>query len=140
MKELIPTTRQIQEALRILAQRKGRPDYEICTAKEIRAAMVHGLEHPLLQDLPFLELEPKKVDKPLKPFKPAPVRVYPTEKELNGLVDWLNGFNGMQKDIAELADCSPSSISYISTGKRTCTLEMYNKLNAARKQLEGEAA
>ncbi|WP_335954030.1 hypothetical protein [Acinetobacter higginsii] len=137
---MVPNLTQVRQALKLLAERKGRPDYELCTAKEVKCALEHGLEHPLFKELPFFELEPKQADKPLKPFKPAPARMYPTDEELSGLVAWLKDFNGMQKDIADLADCSPSSISYIRTGRKPCSLEMYNKLNAARKQLEGEAA
>lgn len=135
----IPNLTQVRGALKLLAERKGRPDYELCTAKEVKCALEHGLEHPLIKELPFFELEPKQADKPLKPFKPAP-RIYPPEDALSELIKWLNEFEGMQKDVAELADCSRSTIHYIKSRKTSCSLEMYNKLNAARKQLEGEAA
>ena len=136
----IPNLTQVRQALKLLAERKGRPDYELCTAKEVKCALEHGLEHHLISELPFFELEPKQADKPIKPFKPAPVRVYPPAEALADLVGWIKGYSGMQKDIAELAGCSPSLISYIRTGRKPCTLEMFNKLGAARKQLEGEAA
>lgn len=50
---MTPTTNQIKEALRILAQRKGRPDYELCTAKEVKYALENGTEHHLIAELPF---------------------------------------------------------------------------------------
>ena len=45
---MTPTLTQIRTALCILAQRKGRPDYEICTAKAVKRALENGTEHHLI--------------------------------------------------------------------------------------------
>ena len=45
---MTPTLTQIRTALCILAQRKGRPDYELCIAKQVKYALENGLEHHLI--------------------------------------------------------------------------------------------
>lgn len=136
MKELIPTTRQIQEALRILAQRKGRPDYEMCTVKAIRIAMIHGLEHPLLEELPFFEVMPREEDKPLNPYG---TRKYPDPKERKEMEDWIKNYSGMLVNLANMAGCSASNLSHIKNGRINCTMDMYTKLMKVRESM-GEAA
>ena len=48
---MTPTLTQVRTALCILAQRKCRPDYELCTAKAVRYALENGLDHPLIEEL-----------------------------------------------------------------------------------------
>ena len=78
---MTPTLTQIRAALQNLAAKKGRPDYELCTAKQVKYAMDNGIEHHLIAELPFFEIT-KEIDKPLRDVVP---REYPSkeqEKEL----------------------------------------------------------
>lgn len=66
---MTPTLTQIRTALQNLAVKKGRPDYELCTIKEVKYAMDNGIEHHLIAELPFFEVLPREEDKQLKPTK-----------------------------------------------------------------------
>lgn len=131
-----PTLTEIRTALRILAQRKGRPDYELCCAKQVKFALENGLEHHLIAELPFFEIQQKEQDKPLKPTKPVEPRVSTTEAQALEIVIWLKNFNGLYKDLAKMVDCSSSMLIHLKTGRSKCTLAMYKKLTKARKELE----
>ena len=50
---MTPTLTQVRTALQNLAAKKGRPDYELCTAKQVKYAMDNGLEHHLIAELTF---------------------------------------------------------------------------------------
>ena len=78
---MTPTLTQVRAALRILAQRKGRPDYELCTAKQVKYALENGLDHHLIAELPFFEIMQKEQEKPLKPTKPTGQRVFVTDEQ-----------------------------------------------------------
>ncbi|MCL5767380.1 hypothetical protein [Acinetobacter sp. ANC5681] len=135
---MTPTTNQIKEALRILAQRKGRPDYELCTAKQVKYAMDNGLEHHLIAELPFFEIKkPEVKEEPLRDVVP---RRYPTEAQAFEIVTWLKNFNGLYKDLAKMVGCNSSMLIHLKTRRSRCTLDMYNRIMKARKKLEGVAA
>ena len=134
---MTPTLTQIREALKILASNKGRPDYELCTAKQIKYAMDEGLEHHLIAQLPFFEVFPREQDKPLRPYG---TRAYPEPKLRKEMEDWLKSYKCNLEKFALLVECSPSNLGHIKVGRINCTLNMYNKIMKARKQLEGVAA
>lgn len=48
---MTPTLTQIRAALQNLAAKKGRPDYELCTAKQVKYAMDNGIEHHLFAEV-----------------------------------------------------------------------------------------
>ena len=90
---MTPTLTQIRTALCILAQRKGRPGYELCTAKQVRFALENGLDHHLIKDVLPLIAVPKVVEEVVvvKPKRPkhrvskamvAKKREYPTTAQL----------------------------------------------------------
>ena len=146
---MTPTTNQIREALRILAQRKGRPDYELCTAKQVKFALDNGLDHHLIDELPLFEVEPKEQDEPLLPVakvhrvsrtRLSKKREYPTKEEIQELLAWLRQYEGRFKRIAIQAGCAHSTISLIRSGARNFTLDTYNKIMKAREELEGVKA
>ena len=149
---MTPTLTQIRTALCILAQRKGRPDYEICTAKAVKRALENGTEHHLIEDVQPLIAVPKDVDKEVvvvKPKRPkhrvskarvAKKREYPTTAQIAELTTWLNVYQGSHAALARMAGCSDSILSHIKRGKRNCTLDIFNKVSEARKQLDGVAA
>ncbi|MBT50946.1 MAG: hypothetical protein CL491_12870 [Acinetobacter sp.] len=133
---MTPTLTQIRTALQNLAVKKGRPDYELCTVKEVKRALESGTEHHLIAELPIFEIMQKEQDKPLKPTKPVEPRRYPTEAQALEVVIWLKNFNGLHKDLARMVGCTQSTLTHIKTRKNRCTLGTYNKIMKARKELE----
>ena len=135
---MTPTLTQIRAALQNLAAKKGRPDYELCTAKAVKRALENGTEHHLIAELPFFEIKkPEVKEEPLRDVVP---RRYPTEAQALEIVTWLKNFQGRYVDLAKIAGCQKGSIHHIKAGRTNCTLEMYKKLTKARKELEGVAA
>ncbi len=138
---MTPTLTQIRAALQSLAAKKGRPDYELCTAKAVKRALESGTEHHLIAELPFFEIKkPEVKEEPLKPTKPVEPRVFTTEEQALEIVIWLKNFNGLYKDLAKMVGCSSPMLIHIKTRRSKCTLAMYNKIMKARKKLEGVAA
>ncbi len=147
---MTPTLTQVRTALRILAQRKGRHDYELCTAKAVRYALENGLEHHLIEEVLPLAAAPVVVKEAVvvKPKRPkhrvskarvAKKREYPTTAQIAELTTWLNVYQGSQAALARMAGCSDSILSHVKLGTRNCTLDIFNKVSEARKQLEGMA-
>lgn len=137
----IPTFTQIRQALKLLAEQKSRPDYEICTIKEVKAAFENGLDHPLINDIrPLIAVEPEaeKVVRPKQISQKCEVkhRVYAADEEMKETVEWLKNYKGRIVDIARLAGCSHSTLCHIKTGRRSFTIEIFKKLEKARKELE----
>jgi len=135
---MTPTLTEVRAALRILAQRKGRPDYELCTAKAVKRALENGTEHHLIAELPFFEIKkPEVKEEPLRDVVP---RSYPTEAQSLEIVTWLKNFNGLYKDLAKMVGCNSSMLIHLKTRRSRCTLDMYNRIMKARKKLEGVKA
>lgn len=142
----IPTITQVKQALHKLAEQKNRPSYEVCTAKEVKYALENGLEHPLIEELPFLELEPKQADKPLKPMvkthRVSKTRAAKQKKKLDPKMKeeflvWLKNYKGSLAELARLAKCSNTIFSHIKTGRRGLSAALYDKVITARMSLEG---
>ena len=152
----IPTITQVKQALHKLAGQKNRPDYELCIAKQVKFALENGLDHPLIEEvLPLIAAPiaaPVVVEKKVvvvKPKRPkhrvskarlAKKREYPTTAQIAELTAWLNAYQGSHAALARMAGCSDSILSHIKRGKRNCTLDIFNKVSEARKQLDGVAA
>ena len=134
---MTPTLTQIRAALQNLAVKKGRPDYELCTVKAVKRALENGTEHYLIAELPFFEMKPREEDKPLKPYG---ARGYAEPRQRKEVEDWLKSYKGNLEKFAILAGCSKSGLFHIKHGRVNCTLDMYNKIMKARKELEGVAA
>ena len=143
---MTPTLTQVRAALRILAQRKGRPDYELCTAKAVRDALENGLDHLLIEELRGLIQErtiPQNItqDKKVSRARLVKNRVYPTAEQEKDIVDWIRSYGGRLVDVAKIAGCANSTLSQIRSGARhSFTLDIYNKIMKARKELEGMVA
>jgi len=143
---MTPTLTQVRAALRILAQRKGRPDYELCTAKAVKYALENGLEHHLIEELRGLIQErtiPQDItqDKKVSHARLVKHRVYPTAEQEKDTVDWIRSYGGRLVDVARIAGCAHSTLSLIRSGTRhSFTMDVYNKIMKARKELEGMAA
>ena len=135
---MTPTLTQIRSALQNLAAKKGRPDYELCLAKQVKFALENGLEHHLIAELPFFEI--KKLEVKEEPLRDVVPRRYPTEAQALEIVTWLKNFQGRYVDLAKIAGCQKGSIHHIKAGRTNCTLEMYKKLTKARKKLDGVKA
>ena len=135
---MTPTLIQVRTALQNLAAKKGRPEYDLCTAKAVKRALENGTEHHLIAELPFFEIKkPEVKEEPLMDVVP---RRYPTEAQSLEIVTWLKNFQGRYVDLAKIAGCQKGSIHHIKAGRTNCTLEMYKKLTKARKELEGVKA
>ena len=135
---MTPTLTEVRTALQNLAAKKGRPEYELCTVKQVKFALENGLEHPLIAELPFFEI--KKPEAKEEPLKLVESRRYPTEVQALEIVIWLKNFQGRYVDLAKIVGCKKARLSQIKHGRVNCTLEMYKKLTKARKELEGVAA
>ena len=142
---MTPTLTEILTALQNLAIKKGRPDYELCTAKAVRYALENGLEHHLIEELRGLIQErtiPQDITQVKKVSHARLVkhRVYPTAEQAKDIVDWIRSYGGCLVDVARIAGCAHSTLSQIRSGTRhSFTLDMYNKIMKARKELEGTA-
>jgi len=143
---MTPTLTQVRTALRNLAAKKGRPDYELCTVKAVRYALENGLDHHLIEELRGLIRErtiPQDItqDKKVSHARLVKHHVYPTAEQAKDIVDWIRGYGGRLVDVARIAGCGHSTLSQIRSGTRhSFTLDMYNKIMKARKELEGMAA
>ena len=140
---MTPTLTEILTALQNLAIKKGRPDYELCTAKAVRYALENGLEHHLIEELRGLIQErtiPKDItlDKKVSHARLVKHHVYPTAEQEKDIVDWIRSYGGRLVDVAKIAGCAHSTLSQIRSGTRhSFTLDIYNKINTARMSLEG---
>ena len=148
---MTPTLTQVRTALQNLAAKKGRPDYELCTVKAVKRALENGLEHHLIEGVLALTAAPVVVEEALvvKPKRPrhrvskarvAKKREHPTTAQIAELTTWLNVYQGSHAALARMAGCSDSILSHIKRGRRNCTLDIFNKVSEARKQLEVVAA
>ena len=130
---MTPTLTQIRAALQNLAAKKGRPDYELCTAKQVKYAMDNGLEHHLIAELPFFEIN-REEDKPL--VKEPVKRGYATDAQISEVVIWLNNFNGLYIELAQKIGCDCAFLSNLKAKRRNVTLNMYERIMRARNELE----
>lgn len=130
---MTPTLTQIRAALQNLAAKKGRPDYELCTAKAVKRALESGTEHHLIAELPFFEIN-REEDKPL--VNELVKTSYPTDAQALELVIWLNNFNGLYRELAQKIGCDCAALSKIKTKKKKLTLAMYKRIMRARNELE----
>lgn len=148
---MTPTLTEVRTALQNLAAKKGRPDYELCIAKQVRFALENGLEHHLIEEVlpliaaPRVFVEETVVVKPKRPkhrvskARLAKKREYPTTAQIAELTTWLNTYKGSHAALARMSGCSHSILSHIKLGARNCTLDIFNKVSEARKQLDGVA-
>ena len=142
---MTPTLTEIRTALQNLAVKKGRPDYELCTAKQVKFALENGIDHPLIEELRGLIQErtiPQDIthDKKVSHARLVKHRVYPTAEQAKDIVDWIRSYGGRLVDVARIAGCAHSTLSLIKSGAgHSFTLDMYNKIMKARKELEGMA-
>ena len=139
---MTPTLTQVRTALQNLAAKKGRPDYELCTVKAVKRALENGTEHHLIEELRGLIQErtiPQDIthDKKVSHARLVKHRVYPTAEQAKDIVDWIRSYGGRLVDVARIAGCAHSTLSLIKSGTRhSFTLDMYNKIMKARKELE----
>ena len=142
---MTPTLTQVRTALQNLAAKKGRPDYELCTVKAVKHALENGLDHHLIEELRGLIQErtiPQDITQVKKVSHARLVkhRVYPTAEQAKDIVDWIRSYGGRLVDVARIAGCAHSTLSLIKSGAgHSFTLDMYNKIMKARKELEGMA-
>ena len=140
---MTPTLTQVRQALSKLAKQKGRPDYELCTAKQVKFALENGTDHHLIEELRgLIEFKPVVAEvvctHRVSRERLVKHRVYPTAEQAKDIVDWIRSYGGRLVDVARIAGCAYSTLSLIKSGTRhSFTLDMYNKINTARMSLEG---
>lgn len=131
---MTPTLTQVRTALQNLAAKKGRPDYELCIAKQVRFALENGLDHHLIQELPFFEIKQKEQNKPV--VKEPVKRGYATDAQVLEVVIWLKNFNGLYSELAQKIGCDCAFLSNLKAKRRNVTLNMYERIMRARNELE----
>ncbi|MBJ9959889.1 hypothetical protein I5730_04940 [Acinetobacter nosocomialis] len=126
---------EIREQLAVIAQRNGRPEYELCVLKAVQFAVNNGTDHPLKEHLTLSQTEEKKVQPIQKPSTKAGPKVpHVTKDQVNELCAWIYGEPGRQMLLAEKAGTSASILWRISKS-RTCTKKMFNRLTNAKKAI-----
>ncbi|WP_262470791.1 hypothetical protein [Acinetobacter sp. WU_MDCI_Abxc22] len=127
---------EIRDQLAIVAQRNGRPPYDLCVLKAVRFAVENGTEHPLKEHLIKVKQAKKQLEIIRNPSnKSGPKMAQATQEEIEEMCEWISDENGRQVMLAEEADTTPSVLWRM---KRTssCTKVLYNRLVKARAAIE----
>lgn len=126
----------IREQLAVVAERNGRPSYDVCVLKAVQFAVVNGTEHPLKEHLNKPQVELKRVATVKGPSaKSGPKRAQATTEEIKELCEWVEDEVGRQAMLAEKAGTAPSVLWRINR-TQTCTKALYSRLTKARKEIE----
>lgn len=129
------TLSEIREQLAAIAQRNGRPPYDLCVLKAVQFAMNNGIDHPLKEHLKLTKKDEAKAKEQQKPSNKAGPKVpHITKEQVNELCAWIYGESGRQMLLAEKAGTSASILWRISKS-RTCTKKMFNRLSNAKKAI-----
>lgn len=124
------TFTEVRYALQCLAHKKGRPDYEMYVAKQVKHAIDNNLDHPLLNELLIGERKPIELPKPKKPT---------TGDEFVEIRRWLLSIKMPVREIAFRSGCSITTISSIRTGATVkISPPIKEKLDRFRSELSGE--
>lgn len=130
------TLSEIREQLAVVAERNGRPPYDICVLKAVQFAVMNGTEHPLKEHLNKPQVELKRVATVKGPSaKSGPKRAQATTEEIKELCEWVEDEVGRQAMLAEKAGTAPSVLWRINK-TQTCTKALYKRLMTARKEIE----
>jgi hypothetical protein len=127
---------EIRDQLAVVAQRNGRPEYEVCVLKAVQFAVMNGTDHPLKEYLNRPKAQHKQAEVIRSPSaKSGPKRAQATSEQIKELCEWVSDEVGRQVMLAEKADTAPSVLWRINrTG--TCTKALYTRLMKARKEIE----
>ncbi|PSD73950.1 hypothetical protein [Acinetobacter pittii] len=130
------TLSEIREQLAVVAERNGRPPYDLCVLKAVQFAVNNGTEHPLKEYLTKPKAAIKSVSTVKGPSaKSGPKRAQATVEEIKALCEWVEDEVGRQAMLAEKAGTAPSVLWRINR-TQTCTKALYNRLITVRKEIE----
>lgn len=130
------TLSEIREQLAVVAERNGRPAYELCVLKAVQFAVNNGTDHPLKEHLSKPQLAIRSVSTVKGPSaKSGPKRAQATPEEIKALCEWVEDEVGRQAMLAEKAGTAPSVLWRINR-TQTCTKALYNRLNKAKCEIE----
>ncbi|EXR07503.1 AB1gp42 domain protein [Acinetobacter sp. 1130196] len=135
------TLSEIREQLAVVAQRNGRPPYDLCVLKAVQFAVKNGTEHPLKEHLDIKQpTEIPKVEKKQPAVKAGPKVPQASQEDIKDLCDWISAQVGRQNQLAVKAGTSHSIIWRVRKSK-TCTKRLYEQLLRAKNEIiEGASA
>ncbi len=123
---------EIRDQLAVVAQRNGRPPYDLYVLKAVRFAVENGTDHPLKEHLKIAKKDEVKAKEPQKPSnKVGPKVPHVGEEQVDELCAWIYAESGRQMLLAEKAGTSTSILWRISKS-RTCTKKMFDRLSKAK--------
>ncbi|MGM7311968.1 hypothetical protein ACOI3P_19995, partial [Acinetobacter baumannii] len=103
------TLSEIRDQLAVVAQRNGRPPYDLCVLKAVRIAVMNGTEHPLKVHLDLPRVEEKEEEITEKSSnKVGPKVPHATKEQVKELCEWIYAETGRQMLLAEKAGTSAS--------------------------------
>ena len=129
------TLSEIRDQLAVVAQRNGRPPYDLCVLKAVRFAVMSGTEHPLKEHLALPRIEEKEEEITEKPSnKRGPKVPQASQDEIQDLCDWISAQVGRQNQLAVKAGTSHSIIWRVRKYK-SCTKRLYEQLLRAKNEI-----
>lgn len=134
------TLSEIRDQLAVVAQRNGRPPYDLCVLKAVRIAVMSGVEHPLKEHLIIKQpVVIVKVEKKQPVPKAGPKVPQASMEEIKDLCDWVAAKVGRQNQLAVMAGTSHSIIWRVRKYK-SCTKRLYEQLLRAKNEIMNAGA
>ncbi|HFE9764587.1 TPA: hypothetical protein ACGA4J_001350 [Acinetobacter baumannii] len=134
------TLSEIRDQLAVVAQRNGRPPYDLCVLKAVRIAVMSGKEHPLKEHLDIKKpVEVPKVEKKVPVAKAGPKVPQAPQEEIQDLCDWISAQVGRKNQLAIKAGTSHSIIWRVRKYK-SCTKRLYEQLLRAKNEIMNQGA
>jgi len=129
------TLSEIRDQLAVVAERNGRPPYDVCVLKAVRFAVESGTEHPLKEHLNIKQpVVIAKVEKKSPVPKAGPKVPQASKEEIKELCDWVSAKVGRQNQLAVMAGTSHSIIWRVRKS-RACTKRLYEQLLRAKNEI-----
>lgn len=126
---------EIRDQLAVVAEKNGRPEYELCVLKAVQFAVMNGTEHPLKEYLNIKQpVEIPKVIKKAPLPKSGPKVPQASREEIDDLCDWVIAQAGRQNQLAVKAGTSHSIIWRVRKS-RSCTKRLYAQLLRAKNEI-----
>lgn len=134
------TLSEIREQLAVVAERNGRPPYDVCVLKAVQFAVVNGTDHPLKEHLNIKQpVVIPKVEKKQPIPKAGPKVPQASKEEIKDLCDWVSAKVGRQNQLAVMAGTSHSIIWRVRKYK-ACTKRLYEQLLRAKNEIMNQGA
>lgn len=120
------TLTEIRNALILMAQKRKRPPYEICIAKEVYLAIKEGTDHPLLGDV-------LKTD-----FSPTPLSESKQYSDATAmrLDEWIRAKSNRKKVLIDKLKITPEFLFNLRFGLIQVTHPIWSEVEAAMREQE----